>query len=75
MSSMRTKPQSRRGAAFWLTEQDGALLRSVAKAEDRPLTMTLRRALEAYAAQSREYQEGRRQLRRAAKEEAQHEQA
>lgn len=68
---MKTKPHPRRGAAFWLTEQDGALLRSVAKAEDRPLTMTLRRALEAYAAQSREYQEGERQSRRAAKKEAQ----
>jgi hypothetical protein len=52
---METSKPRRHGTAFWLSDQDGDLLRAVAAAEDRTLQTVLRRALVAYAGQSAEY--------------------
>lgn len=54
-SRKTSKTKKRAGTAFWLADQDGDLLRAVAKAEDRPLQTIMRRALLAYAAASKEY--------------------
>jgi hypothetical protein len=54
-SDAPAKPK-RDGTAFWLSDQDGTMLRDLAQAEDRSKQAVLRRALTLYAAQSAEYQ-------------------
>jgi hypothetical protein len=54
---MEKKTPKRQGTAFWLADQDGALLRTLAAVEDRTYQAILGRALRAYAEASPDYQQ------------------
>jgi hypothetical protein len=56
MAARKKQTPKRAGTAFWLADQDGDLLRTIAAAEDRTLQTVLRRALQMYASSSQDYQ-------------------
>jgi hypothetical protein len=56
MAARKKQIPKRAGTAFWLADQDGDLLRTIAAAEDRTLQTVLRRALQMYAYASQDYQ-------------------
>lgn len=52
---MVAAPVKRSGTAFWFADEEGNLLRAVARAEERTYQAVLARALRAYAEASPEY--------------------
>lgn len=47
----------RNGTAFWLSDDDGDLVRTIAAAEDRTIQTVIMRAIRHYATLSPEYQQ------------------